>query len=81
MDAADGVAKAGELEERATDDGVNCIKTLCRDPRMLLGAGATEINAMAITEADRSVAGDGRSDEPRAEKEAKDEQEDLNDDA
>ena len=30
--------------ERAIDDGVNCIKTLCRDPRMLPGAGATEIN-------------------------------------
>lgn len=29
--------------ERAIDDGVNCIKTLCRDPRMLPGAGATEI--------------------------------------
>lgn len=30
--------------ERAIDDGVNCIRTLCRDPRMLPGAGATEIN-------------------------------------
>ena len=30
--------------ERAIDDGVNTIKTLCRDGRMLPGAGATEIN-------------------------------------
>jgi len=30
--------------ERAVDDGVNCIKTLCRDKRMVPGAGATEIN-------------------------------------
>ena len=29
--------------ERAVDDGVNTIKTLGRDPRMLPGAGATEI--------------------------------------
>jgi T-complex protein 1 subunit theta len=30
--------------ERAIDDGVNSIKTLCRDPRLVPGAGATEIN-------------------------------------
>ena len=30
--------------ERAVDDGVNCIKTMTRDPRMVPGAGATEIN-------------------------------------
>ena len=30
--------------ERAIDDGVNTIKTLCRDGRMVPGAGATEIN-------------------------------------
>jgi T-complex protein 1 subunit theta len=30
--------------ERAIDDGVNTIKTLCRDPRLVPGAGATEIN-------------------------------------
>ena len=30
--------------ERAIDDGVNTIKTLCREPRLLPGAGATEIN-------------------------------------
>ena len=30
--------------ERAIDDGINTIKTLCRDPRMVPGAGATEIN-------------------------------------
>ena len=30
--------------ERAIDDGVNAIKTLTRDPRMVPGAGATEIN-------------------------------------
>lgn len=30
--------------ERAVDDGVNAIKTLTRDPRMVPGAGATEIN-------------------------------------
>lgn len=30
--------------ERAVDDGVNAIKTLCRDQRMVPGAGATEIN-------------------------------------
>ena len=30
--------------ERAIDDGVNCIKTLCRDKRMVPGAGATEIH-------------------------------------
>jgi len=30
--------------ERAIDDGVNCIKTLCRDGRLVPGAGATEIN-------------------------------------
>jgi T-complex protein 1 subunit theta len=30
--------------ERAIDDGVNAIKTLTRDPRMVPGAGACEIN-------------------------------------
>ena len=30
--------------ERAIDDGINTIKTLCRDGRMLPGAGATEIH-------------------------------------
>ena len=30
--------------ERAVDDGVNAIKTMSRDPRMVPGAGATEIN-------------------------------------
>jgi len=30
--------------ERAIDDGVNTIKTLCRDPRLVPGAGATEIH-------------------------------------
>ena len=30
--------------ERAVDDGVNAIKVLCRDQRMVPGAGATEIN-------------------------------------
>jgi T-complex protein 1 subunit theta len=30
--------------ERAIDDGVNTIKTLCRDGRMVAGAGATEIH-------------------------------------
>jgi len=30
--------------ERAIDDGVNTIKTLCRDGRLVPGAGATEIN-------------------------------------
>ena len=30
--------------ERAIDDGVNTIKVLCRDGRLLPGAGATEIN-------------------------------------
>jgi len=29
--------------ERAIDDGVNCVKTLCRDARLLPGAGATEM--------------------------------------
>ena len=30
--------------ERAIDDGVNCIKTLSRDPRLVPGGGATEIH-------------------------------------
>jgi T-complex protein 1 subunit theta len=30
--------------ERAIDDGVNCIKVLARDNRLVPGAGATEIN-------------------------------------
>jgi T-complex protein 1 subunit theta len=30
--------------ERAIDDGVNTIKTLSRDPRLVPGAGATELN-------------------------------------
>lgn len=30
--------------ERAIDDGVNTIKVLCRDRRLVPGAGATEIN-------------------------------------
>ena len=30
--------------ERAIDDGVNTIKVLCRDQRLIPGAGATEIN-------------------------------------
>jgi len=30
--------------ERAIDDGVNCIKTMSRDPRLVPGAGATEIH-------------------------------------
>ena len=30
--------------ERAVDDGVNAIKVLCRDPKLVPGAGATEIH-------------------------------------
>jgi len=30
--------------ERAVDDGVNTIKTLTKDPRMVAGSGATEIH-------------------------------------
>ena len=33
--------------ERAVDDGVNTVKTLCNDPRLLPGGGATEI-ALAL---------------------------------
>ena len=29
--------------ERAIDDGVNTVKSLVRDPRLVTGAGATEI--------------------------------------
>jgi len=29
--------------ERAIDDGVNCVKALCKDPKFVAGAGATEI--------------------------------------
>jgi len=34
--------------ERAIDDGVNCIKTMSRDPRMVPGGGATEIHMAKI---------------------------------
>jgi len=34
--------------ERAIDDGVNCIKTLTRDPRLVPGAGAVEIHMAKI---------------------------------
>lgn len=34
--------------ERAIDDGVNTIKNLCRDGRMVPGAGATEIHLAKI---------------------------------
>lgn len=44
--------------ERAIDDGVNCIKVLCRDKRLLPGAGATEINlAKKITEYSKTQPG------------------------
>merc|ERR1712146_361363 len=36
--------------ERAVDDGVNTIKTLGKDPRMLPGAGATEIALAKIVQ-------------------------------
>ena len=36
--------------ERAIDDGVNTIKTLCRDGRTLPGGGATEINLAKIVQ-------------------------------
>lgn len=36
--------------ERAIDDGVNTIKTLCRDGRMLPGGGATEINLAKLVQ-------------------------------
>ncbi|GAB9463860.1 T-complex protein 1, theta subunit [Globisporangium polare] len=29
--------------ERAIDDGVNCVKAACKDPRFVAGAGATEV--------------------------------------
>ena len=44
--------------ERAIDDGVNTIKVLCRDKRLVAGAGATEINlAKKITEYSKTQPG------------------------
>lgn len=44
--------------ERAIDDGVNCIKVLCRDKKLLPGAGAIEISlAKKIVEYSKSQPG------------------------
>ncbi len=40
MDTAENVL---DDAERAIDDGVNTFKTLCKDGRLVAGAGATEI--------------------------------------